>query len=134
MMPDEAQPGSGARKMRPQTRTRKGEEMARFTPEQAAAGFELEQFVSAYFYELDVNGGRNVGDFWFEDGVFTAGTAVDIKGLTGIKKFYADRNELVKTEQAGGVRTSRHTSMNNRITFDGAERATLKLTANNYSS
>jgi hypothetical protein len=106
--------------------------MRRFTPEQAAAALEIEQFVSAYWHEIDVNGGRNIDDFWFDDGHFTAGTVVDIKGLDGIRKFYADRVELIEKE-SGGARTSRHTSTNTRCAFEGADRVSLDMTVLNYS-
>jgi hypothetical protein len=107
--------------------------MQPFTPEQAAAAVELEQLVAHYWYELDVNGGRNVADFLTADVVYKIGTVVDRKGLADVQAFYAARNARVAREQKGGVRTSRHTHSSNRISFLGPDEAMLQLTAVNYS-
>jgi hypothetical protein len=108
--------------------------MTPFTLEQAAAAVELEQLVAHYWYELDINGGRNVADFLTDDVIYKIGTVVDRSGLADVQAFYAGRNERVAREQKGGARTSRHTHSANRITFLGPDEAMLQLTAVNYSA
>jgi hypothetical protein len=108
--------------------------MRRLSPEEVGATVELQQLIAHYWEELDGNLGRNVEAFWHEDGVFTAGSQVDCRGVAAIKKFYADRNERVLSDEKDGVRTSRHTSTDMRVTFHGTERATLNLRVINYSA
>jgi hypothetical protein len=106
--------------------------LPRFTAQQVVVAFEIEHFVTEYWYEIDVNGGKNVQDFWFDDGHFTAGTAVDLHGATSIVEFYEERRELV-AKGPGGVRTSRHVSTNTRYTFEGLDEVSLSTTIVNFS-
>ena len=108
--------------------------MRRFSPEEAVAAVELQHLFSEYWYDIEANMARNVGDFWVEDGIFTSGMQVNIKGRAAIKKFYEEINERILKEERGGVRTARHTWTNMRTTFHGKDRASLDMTVVTYSA
>ena len=92
---------------------------------------ELQQILADFCHELD-NGGLDITRFYFGDGVFMAGTTA-FKGHDGIRAFYLDRAERVRTQQTGGVRTARHTFVNLRISFDENGRATLNFVNITYA-
>lgn len=81
----------------------------------------LSQFLAEFFKELDLNG-ENVTRFYVEGGVFSVGGKAFV-GHDAINGFYAER--LARVKEQGGMRTSRHTFVNLRISDASAERATL---------
>ena len=103
--------------------------MRKFTAEQMLAAFELEQMLYDFAYEIDLNGAKDVGRFYTEDGAFRTG-GVNVQGRAGLQGFYDTRNENVKKHQKGGERTGRHIFTNVRVVFDEADdtKATLTFT------
>ena len=106
--------------------------MTEFSFEGVSAMLALQQLVSNYWNELDSNAARNITDFYAEDCRFSAGTIHDSTGRAGVRKFYDERAHLVRDEK-GGIRTTRHTSTNLRISLHEADRATLDFVLINYS-
>jgi hypothetical protein len=108
--------------------------MRKFTAEQMLAAFELEQMLYDFAYEIDLNGAKDVGRFYTEDGAFRTG-GVNIQGRAGLQGFYDNRNAAVKQHQKGGERTGRHVFTNVRVVFDeaDADKATLTFTNINYA-
>ena len=106
--------------------------MAKFDSKSAIAALELQQLVSEYFLELDTTYGMNSHEFYTEDGVIDIGK-MSFRGHDQIRKFYESLAELVKTQEAAGIRTTRHVYTNLRITFDGDDRAIVDFIAMNFS-
>jgi hypothetical protein len=108
--------------------------MRKFTAEQMADAFELEQMLYDFAYEIDLNGAKDVGRFYTEDGAFRTG-GVDIQGRAALQGFYDNRNAAVKQYQKGGERTGRHIFTNVRAVFDEADatKATLTFTNINFA-
>lgn len=106
--------------------------MRKFDMEKAIIAIELEQLLNDFGAELDFNDGHNITRFYAEDGIFVAG-AVTHKGHAEIAKFYADRNERVRTQQKDGARTGRHTFLNVRVFPESADRARILYTTVHYS-
>lgn len=107
--------------------------MRRFTPEEMLTAFELEQMLYDYIEELDLNGSRDAGRFYAEDGAFvTPGGA--FVGPAAIQAFYDKRNENVAKFQKDGQRTGRHTFLNVRCHIHDADNATLYFTNVNYAA
>lgn len=108
--------------------------MRKFTAEQMLAAFELEQMLYDFAYEIDLNGAKDVGRFYTEDGAFRTG-GVNIQGRAALQGFYDNRNAAVKQHQKGGERTGRHIFTNVRAVFDEADasKATLTFVNINYA-
>lgn len=108
--------------------------MRKFTAEQMLAAFELEQMLYDFAYEIDLNGAKDVGRFYTEDGAFRTG-GVNVEGRAALQGFYDTRNENVKKYQKDGERTGRHIFTNVRVVFDEADpdKATLTFTNTNFA-
>jgi hypothetical protein len=108
--------------------------MRKFTAEQMLAAFELEQMLYDFAYEIDLNGAKDVGRFYTEDGAFRTG-GVNVQGRAALQGFYDNRNAAVKQHQKGGERTGRHIFTNVRAVFDAADatKATLTFTNINFA-
>jgi hypothetical protein len=98
----------------------------KFNHETAIAAIELEQMVADYCHLLDCNDGVNGTVFFTEDCVVEAG-AISYQGHAGMKKFYSDVAEQVRTGQQNGVWTSRHGFTNFRVSFPEKDRATVNF-------
>lgn len=100
--------------------------MRSFDTVQTTVALELQQMVTDYWREVDFNGGANATDFFSEDIVADFG-AIRFAGHDGVRRYYADRLELIRKTQEGGVRTTRHVFQNLQITFESADLATLNF-------
>ena len=107
--------------------------MRRFTPEQMLIAFELEQMLYDYIEELDLNGSKDAGRFYTEDGAFVT-PGGSFVGPAAIQAFYDKRNENVAKYQKDGQRTGRHTFLNVRCHIHDAHNATLFFTNVNYAA
>lgn len=103
--------------------------MAKFDP---LAAIELLQLVSEYWYELDANKARNMPGFYHEDCSFRAGDFYSGTGKAAVSKFYRTRSKLV-AEEKEGVRTTRHTYSNFKVTFADDGSADVVFVLTNYS-
>jgi hypothetical protein len=106
--------------------------MRNFDAEAAVTVTELQQLVVDFGRDVDFNDARNMADFYAEDGLLVAGNA-SCRGRSAIGKFYADRNERVRSEQKDGVRTVRHAYTNVQIVIEGPQRAIVNFGSINYS-
>ena len=106
--------------------------MPKFNVEQTVIVAELQQLLAEFVRELDLNDSLNAADFYTEDGKFVVGSQT-YTGRAAIKKFYADRNERVRTELKSGARTLRHTFLNIAISIRDNDHATVHFTNVNYS-
>lgn len=77
---------------------------------------ELEQMLSDFWHEVDVNDGREAAGFYTEDGVFEASTYT-YTGRDIIEKFYRYRQDR-------GPRVALHVVSNFRVDIEAADRAT----------
>ena len=100
--------------------------MRKFTPETAIAAIELQQMVIDFLHEIDVNEGRDITDFYAEDGTFLLGDYT-YRGHAAIGNFYKDRAERVRSQLKDGARTSRHSFTNLRISIEDGNRADLRF-------
>jgi len=105
----------------------------KFDPETAVAAMELEQIVADYWQEIDDNGGCGAADFFTEDCVVQLGSS-SFKGHAGVTKYYADRLEKIRVTQKDGVRTTRHSFSNLRMSFENNNRATLRFLIIGYAA
>lgn len=103
--------------------------MAKFDP---LAAMELQQFVSEYWNELDCNQARSILDFYHEDCSFRAGEYYSGEGRDAVRTFYRSRAGFV-AEEKDGVRTSRHTFTNFRVSFADDGSAHVEFAMINYS-
>jgi hypothetical protein len=92
----------------------------------------LEQMLHDYWREIDFNAGRNVADYWVDDGIFVVGDQVSVRGSVALTAFYADWAKQVSALKSG-VRTARHSSMSLRCLFEAEGVATLTFLALNFS-
>lgn len=107
--------------------------MPRFTQETAVAALELHQLIAEWGNELDLNGGSNIAPLLTEDcNYLLAGKP--FRGHEAILKFYADRNERVRTQQKDGIRTQRHAITNLRVSFKDSNNATVHFLIVNFSA
>jgi hypothetical protein len=95
-----------------------------FSPEAAVAAIELQQMVYDFKRDIDLNGGGNATEFFTEDCVVQV-AAIAFERHDGVKQYYADRAEMIRTQQRDGVRTTRHGILNIQISFETPDRATL---------
>jgi hypothetical protein len=79
---------------------------------------QLYQLQTAYWYDVDHNGGDRAASFFVEDGVFTIGDQI-MKGTAEISAFYRWRRGL-------GVRLARHVISNASVSSVTARSATFK--------
>lgn len=100
--------------------------MRTFDLEEAAIAIELEQMVTDYWREVDFNGGSNATDYFTEDVEADFG-AIKFSGHEGVRKYYADRQSLIRKEQEDGIRTTRHVFQNLQVIVESSERATLNF-------
>ena len=103
--------------------------------DQARAGdvLEIQQLIIEWGYDLDMTGGSAVAKLVTDDCDYKVG-GVQHLGPDAVTKFYAARNERVRTQQKDGVRTQRHTITNPRVSFQGAQDATIEFLIVNYSA
>ena len=108
--------------------------MRKFTADQMLAAFELEQMLYDFAHEIDINGAKDVGRFYAEDGAFRTG-GMNAEGRSGVQAFYDTRNANVAKYQRDGQRTGRHIFTNVRVVFDetDANKATMYFTNINYA-
>ncbi len=78
--------------------------MRKFTPETAAAGFELMQLVEDYWRDVDFNNALRVPDFFTEDCLYDSGPGIRYEGREGMRKFYDHVRSVVPPD-----RVARHT-------------------------
>lgn len=107
--------------------------MRRFTAAEMLLAYELEQMLYDYIEELDLNGSRDAGRFYAEDGAFVT-PGGSFVGPAAIQAFYDKRNENVAKYQKDGQRTGRHTFINVRAHIHDADNATLYFTNVNYAA
>ena len=107
--------------------------MRKFTVDEMLTAFQLEQMLYDYIEELDLNGSKNAGAFFTEDGAFVT-PGGSFVGPAAIQAFYDKRNENVAKYQKDGQRTSRHTFLNVRCHIHDADHATLFFTNVNYAA
>lgn len=107
--------------------------MPRFDKDTAIDALELNQLVSDWGYELDMNGGAAIASLCTEDCKYLIG-GVAHQGREAVTKFYAARNERVRTQQKDGARTQRHTITNPRTSFPGKDKARMEFLLVNYSA
>ena len=107
--------------------------MARFDQEAAGAVAELQQLVNDWGYELDMNDCKGVPELCTGDCNYIVG-GNSHRGPAAIARFYAARNERVRTQQKDGVRTQRHTISNFRVSFRDRHNASLTFLLVNYSA
>ena len=107
--------------------------MRKFTVDEMLIAFELEQMLYDYIEELDLNGSKNAGRFYTEDGAFVT-PGGSFVGPAAIQAFYDKRNENVAKYQKDGQRTGRHTFLNVRCHIHDAHNATLLFTNVNYAA
>lgn len=100
--------------------------MPRLAPENAGAAMELQCMVAEFFYEIDVNGGAHVTEFYAPDAAFLLGD-FKYQGHAAIAKFYADRAERIRVEQKDGIRAARHSFTNFRAAFQDKTHATINF-------
>ena len=77
---------------------------------EAAAGFDIQCFVSEMWREAEKSTGSRVDSFFVEDGTFVIDGMVEAAGRNAIRKVGAYREELGR--QQGGARHSRHLMSN----------------------
>jgi hypothetical protein len=77
--------------------------------------FALHQLESAYWYDVDFNGGKSVHELYVKDGVFVVGEN-RFEGEDGIRSFYEWRCQRSRT-------TTRHLISNSIVLAKEAERA-----------
>jgi hypothetical protein len=106
--------------------------MRTFTSETALAAVELEQLVADWCRDLDANGGLGAFRFFTEDCVVDCG-AIAYNGHAGMKKFYLDRAERVRTTEKDGARSARHSYASLRVMIAGVDRATVTFAIINFS-
>lgn len=89
------------------------------TPEQRALETQvLYMNMIDYWYEVDINGGAGVSEWFVEDGIFHAGPGKPLVGRAAIEQFYSWRHDR-------GERISRHLITNFRAEFrDGTHART----------
>jgi hypothetical protein len=108
--------------------------MRNFTTETTIVAIELQQLLTDFAREGDFNNGHNTADFYAEDGILEVGDTHTFHGRLAIRQFYVKRNERVRTEQKGGVRTVRHTFTNVQVLIEDKDHATLNFGSLNYSA
>lgn len=107
--------------------------MRRYTSEQLATAYELEQLLYDFAAELDFNNSRNIAAFYTESASFVAGPN-RITPRDAIVKFYEKRMENVARYQKDGARTGRHTFVNVRVELVDENNAYLHFTNVNYAA
>ena len=105
--------------------------MKKFDRETALIAIELQQFIAEFGCEIDINGGRNITDYYHRDGVFVVGEQ-NFTGHDEIANFYAYRGELAQEEHTEGIRTARHTFTNFRYAIEDDDHATVYFFNINY--
>lgn len=90
--------------------------------ESTVASVAIQQRLAEFFYELDVNDGVGVADFYTEDGVFLVAGNTHA-GRDVIARFYAERVKRIRSTQKDGMRTARHLALNARMLFDDQDNA-----------
>jgi hypothetical protein len=88
--------------------------MENFTLEAAVIALQLQQMLMELGYELDLNSGRKIGDFYTEDGAFLCSSCA-YRGRDSIVEFHRDHLMRVRGTHKDGVRTTRHTFTNLRF-------------------
>lgn len=84
--------------------------------ERALAAAELEQGLADFWHDVDTNWGRNAGDYYAPEAVYSSGK-LHLEGREAIQGFYSWR-------EARGDRVAVHAFSNFRATFDQAGGAT----------
>lgn len=107
--------------------------MPRYTPEQLAVAYELEQRLYEFAAEMDINNYANIAEFYTEDALFRAGPNM-VQPRTAIVKFYETRNENVRKHQKDGARTGRHTFQNVRVELIDDANARIHFINVNYAA
>ncbi len=94
------------------------------SPERAAIVIELQQMLFDFGHEIDAHQGRDITDFYAEDGVWVLGTQT-LTGHAALREFYTRYYERVAREQKDGQRQLLHAFTNVRVTVadDGASAA-----------
>ena len=106
--------------------------MRKFDQHSAVVAIELQQLIADFAHEIDFNSGRNITDFYTEDGTFAVGDYTH-RGHAAIRKFYADREERIPLQHKDGIRVAVHTFLNPRVEVQDRENATISFTNVNYA-
>ena len=100
--------------------------------ESAIMVIELQQLIAEFAHEIDFNSGRNITDFYTEDGTFAVGDYTH-RGHAAIRKFYAEREQRIPGQHKDGIRVAVHTFLNPRVEVQDKDNATIFFTNVNYA-
>jgi ketosteroid isomerase-like protein len=103
--------------------------MRTFTADEKSAVTELMQFITDYWYEVDINGARQLTEFYTPDCTYFGGMDITYKGHEGIEKFYANSRAVKEAD-----RISRHMVSNVRVVPHGKDGATVHYNLTTYGA
>lgn len=93
----------------------------------------LNNLIAKYLRELDLNGGINSFQFFFEDGSLNVGE-MSLHGHDEMKMFYKRLAEQSREQTQAGGRTTRHIYTNLIIDFHSQDAASLSFISMNFSA
>jgi ketosteroid isomerase-like protein len=103
--------------------------MRTFTADEKSTLVELTQFITDYWYEVDVNGAQQLTEFYTTDCTYFGGMDITYKGHEGIEKFYANSRAVKEAD-----RISIHMVSNVRITPQGKDKASVHYNLTTYGA
>ena len=103
--------------------------MRTFTPDEIAAGFELQQLVADYWHDADFNESLKIPDFYTEDCSYVGGPGISYNGREGVRRFYDD----VRAKK-DPTRVMRHTVTNLRVAVKDKNHGTVDYMIVTYAA
>jgi uncharacterized protein (TIGR02246 family) len=97
--------------------------LSKFTPEQAVAVIEIQQLINEWSFELDIDNGVNIAKLITEDCSYLVRGGVRT-GRDAVVQFYKERLATLGATPEG-VPVHRHMLANLRVTFSGADEASI---------